>query len=71
MPGRMEAHAEHRARNPTQIFREVLSAHRNDDAPDRILAEMFGGDCDTAAATTLMSTLLCILTIPVLMLLLS
>lgn len=33
-------------------------------------AEMFGGDCDTAAATTLMSTLLCILTIPVLMLLL-
>lgn len=34
-------------------------------------AEMFGGDCDTAAATTLMSTLLCILTVPVLMLLLS
>ena len=33
-------------------------------------AEMFGGDCDTAAATTLMSTLLCIVTIPVLMLLL-
>ncbi len=33
-------------------------------------AEMFGDDCDTAAATTLMSTLLCIVTIPVLMLLL-
>lgn len=33
-------------------------------------AEMYGGDRETAAASTLMSTLLCILTIPVLMLLL-
>ena len=32
-------------------------------------AEMFGGDRETAAASTLMNTLLCILTIPVLMLL--
>lgn len=32
-------------------------------------AEMFGGDRETAAASTLMSTVLCILTIPVLMLL--
>lgn len=33
-------------------------------------AEMYGGDRETAAAVTLMSTLLCILTIPILMLLL-
>ena len=32
-------------------------------------AEMFGGDKETAAASTLMNTVLCILTIPVLMLL--
>ena len=32
-------------------------------------AEMFGGDKETAAASTLMSTILCIFTIPVLMLL--
>ncbi len=32
-------------------------------------AEMFGGDRETAAASTLMNTLLCIVTIPVLMLL--
>ena len=32
-------------------------------------AEMYGGDCETAAASTLMSTVLCIATIPVLMLL--
>lgn len=32
-------------------------------------AEMFGGDRETAAASTLMNTLLCIITIPVLMLL--
>ena len=32
-------------------------------------AEMFGGDRETAAAATLMNTILCILTIPVLMLL--
>ena len=32
-------------------------------------AEMYGGDCETAAASTLMSTILCIATIPVLMLL--
>ncbi len=33
-------------------------------------AEMYGGDRETAAASTLMSTILCIVTIPVLMLLL-
>ena len=32
-------------------------------------AEMYGGDCETAAAATLTNTLLCVLTIPVLMLL--
>ena len=32
-------------------------------------AEMYGGDRETAAASTLMSTILCILTIPVLMML--
>ena len=32
-------------------------------------AEMYGGDSETAAASTLMSTILCILTIPVLMML--
>ena len=32
-------------------------------------AEMYGGDRETAAASTLMSTILCIFTIPVLMML--
>ena len=34
-------------------------------------AERYGGDCDTAACTTLMTTVLCVVTIPVLMLLCS